>query len=392
MAETFNCPKCGAPLSFDSDTQGAQDTIACPYCSETVIVPESLRHRAAEHVFTVQDFPQATVISISTLPEEYSQPVVVPRKSNRVLIGCLISVASIAVVGILVSVLAINSAKNTVQQSLQGLMPVSVSTPVVLATSPVDAVETQLASVVTEVATVEVKNKALFTPTPDLDQTATAESQQTAQVETKATQTALAAVVVTQSKWPLVVQEKFANDQRNWTIGKDNNNLAIEDLSISGNKYTWKMTSKKGMGSFSFPDMPTLSDVFVSVDLKMAAASGNSADQAGIIFHHSQAENSFYFFGVNPGGTYSLRMYDGSGWNDLIPLADTTLLKPDQVNRLAVSMQDGRILLVINDTLVDSYEDSSLSEGTAGLGLYLDAPGEEVTFVFSNFDVRSPKK
>ena len=39
MAQTFNCPSCGAPL----ETDGNEATIHCEYCGESVIVPSELR-------------------------------------------------------------------------------------------------------------------------------------------------------------------------------------------------------------------------------------------------------------------------------------------------------------------------------------------------------------
>ncbi len=39
MAQTFNCPNCGAPLDY----KGSDPIIRCPYCSGSVIVPENLR-------------------------------------------------------------------------------------------------------------------------------------------------------------------------------------------------------------------------------------------------------------------------------------------------------------------------------------------------------------
>jgi DNA-binding beta-propeller fold protein YncE len=41
MTQSFKCPSCGAPLSFAD----AGTTIQCPFCSNSVIVPEELRHR-----------------------------------------------------------------------------------------------------------------------------------------------------------------------------------------------------------------------------------------------------------------------------------------------------------------------------------------------------------
>ncbi len=189
-----------------------------------------------------------------------------------------------------------------------------------------------------------------------------------------------------------MLEEKFLNNQRNWNTGQDNNNMAIEDLSISGSKYTWQMTTKKSMGSFSYPDMADQTDMFVSVDLQMTSGSGNAADQAGIIFRDMVKDKAFYFFGVNPLGTYSLTFYNGSDWSDLISTAETNLLKENQVNHLAVSVQGSQILLSINNTIVNSYEDSQATAGIAGLGINMPSPGEEATFIFTNFYVRAPTK
>lgn len=41
MAQTFNCPNCGAPLDY----QGNDPIIRCPYCNSSVIVPENLRSK-----------------------------------------------------------------------------------------------------------------------------------------------------------------------------------------------------------------------------------------------------------------------------------------------------------------------------------------------------------
>ena len=392
MVDSLNCPKCGAPLTYNAEVENNAETITCPYCSGTVIIPASLR--PAPSSFNFGQGTRPTVTTISSRPEDVYRPPTPARKSGNLIGGCITVLVFIGVVLGFSVLLASNSVKETVLKVIQEVNPAFTSTPMVQATDPASAVLTQVAPILEEAtkAIGEIKNKALFTPTPDIEKTVAAEQEKTAAVEEQATLTALAALFDQQRAWPLVLQEKFSSANRNWNTGQDNNNLAVENLSITGNQYTWKMTSKKTMGSFSFPDMDTLSDLFVSVDLQVPASSENSSDQAGIIFRHSQAEKSFYFFGVNPGGTYSLREYDGSSWIDLIPLTVTDRLKPGQVNHLAVSIQDSQILLVINDTLIDNIQDTDLSEGTAGLGLYLAAPGEDVTIVFTNFSVRAPKK
>ncbi len=42
MPEAFSCPTCGAPLTYDG---GEETTIICPFCRNSVIVPEELHHK-----------------------------------------------------------------------------------------------------------------------------------------------------------------------------------------------------------------------------------------------------------------------------------------------------------------------------------------------------------
>ena len=39
MPRSFNCPNCGGPLTY----AGGDATMQCPFCANTVIVPEELR-------------------------------------------------------------------------------------------------------------------------------------------------------------------------------------------------------------------------------------------------------------------------------------------------------------------------------------------------------------
>ena len=44
MSKTFKCPSCGGPLDYDG---GEALTVRCPFCSNSVIVPEELRQARA---------------------------------------------------------------------------------------------------------------------------------------------------------------------------------------------------------------------------------------------------------------------------------------------------------------------------------------------------------
>ena len=47
MLKTFNCPKCGAPVSYQQDVIGANLTARCSYCNSALSVPDEMRGRPA---------------------------------------------------------------------------------------------------------------------------------------------------------------------------------------------------------------------------------------------------------------------------------------------------------------------------------------------------------
>lgn len=62
-AEVFLCPSCGAPLDYDG---GADLTITCPFCKQSVIVPETLRRPAMRGFVAISE---ATLAEIRTLAD-----------------------------------------------------------------------------------------------------------------------------------------------------------------------------------------------------------------------------------------------------------------------------------------------------------------------------------
>ncbi len=48
MLQTFDCPKCGAPVSYEKDVVGANLTARCSYCNSSLSVPDEIRGRPAQ--------------------------------------------------------------------------------------------------------------------------------------------------------------------------------------------------------------------------------------------------------------------------------------------------------------------------------------------------------
>ena len=48
MLKTFDCPKCGAPVTYEKDVIGANLTARCSYCNSSLSVPDEMRGRPAQ--------------------------------------------------------------------------------------------------------------------------------------------------------------------------------------------------------------------------------------------------------------------------------------------------------------------------------------------------------
>jgi len=53
MLKTFDCPKCGAPVSYEKDVIGANLTARCSYCNSSLSVPDEIRGRPAQIISQV---------------------------------------------------------------------------------------------------------------------------------------------------------------------------------------------------------------------------------------------------------------------------------------------------------------------------------------------------
>ena len=48
MPQTFDCPKCGAPVTFEPDLANTRRTVRCAYCQSQLIAPDELAGRPAQ--------------------------------------------------------------------------------------------------------------------------------------------------------------------------------------------------------------------------------------------------------------------------------------------------------------------------------------------------------
>ena len=123
-------------------------------------------------------------------------------------------------------------------------------------------------------------------------------------------------------------------------------------------------------------------DYLAEVDA--AFQDGDAAAEYGVVFRYVDQEN-FYVFGIID-DVYSLWLQADSEWQPLIEQVASDAIEPGGENRLGVLAQGASLTLIINDVVVDSVRDNTLTGG--GVGLFIETPEQEGAQVaFDNFDL-----
>jgi sucrose-6-phosphate hydrolase SacC (GH32 family) len=109
-----------------------------------------------------------------------------------------------------------------------------------------------------------------------------------------------------------------------------------------------------------------LGDVAVTVTL--AQQSGAPTHAAGIAFRHSAAK-SYYFFGVDEGGRYTLSVVTNDVSHTVIPFTANAAIHSGAgaTNRLQILMQGQSVTLFVNGATVGEATLSTYASGTVGL-------------------------
>src|SRR6185436_14696848 len=68
MLQTFDCPKCGAPVKYECPTSAAKSTVRCDYCHSQLIAPNELAGQPAQVIrvhFGSSKFPKWILLTLA---------------------------------------------------------------------------------------------------------------------------------------------------------------------------------------------------------------------------------------------------------------------------------------------------------------------------------------
>lgn len=114
--------------------------------------------------------------------------------------------------------------------------------------------------------------------------------------------------------------------------------------------------------------------------------SGPKTASYGLVFRKVD-NNNFYAFYLIGEQLYGFALYDDGDLIQLIAPKKSDLIRPGEINRLAVSAKGARFTLFINGGQVAELENAKLAQGTVRLIASLAFGGEKGEFAFDNFEV-----
>lgn len=189
------------------------------------------------------------------------------------------------------------------------------------------------------------------------------------------------------AQWPIVISSSFDKNGQGWWTGKDDDKFSKADVAIAEGVYQVDLTAKKAFYWTLMPDMRALTDFLVSVEAQQK--SGSADDDFGLVFHHMDDEN-FYYFAIDNNKEFALLQVIKGEWTTLVDWKETPAIRPFEVNQLTVIGQDNHFELFINDQYMGHYANSELPKGKAGLLVDMYNADDHAVFVFDNFQVRAP--
>ena len=185
------------------------------------------------------------------------------------------------------------------------------------------------------------------------------------------------------TEWSTVLCDEFENNQNEWYEASEDNELDKVDISVRDGQYIIDLLGKNVSGYQSgvihwFP-VGNGKNFMVSIDgLIESKYRGVSW---GLNFWGN--DSGFYSFGIGKEGQYRLIMLKDGDWFYPITTKTNSAIKWDEVNNLAILVDENKFSFYVNGTLLETYESDEILGDEISLFINADA-GASAIFKFDN--------
>lgn len=188
------------------------------------------------------------------------------------------------------------------------------------------------------------------------------------------------------TEWPVVVSESFNAENDSWAVGEINNEFVKGTVAVLGGKYYVKLTAKKAVYWYSFPEMDNLQDVYATV--KVNQIGGSKTAEYGIVVRGSESAQYLFSISALQQG-YEFTKFTGEGGSVLTLWTHSSRILIGEPTQVGVKAEGQDFSFYLNGNLVDDALDAEVTPGAVGIGILLYKAGEWVEMTFDNFEVRA---
>ena len=169
--------------------------------------------------------------------------------------------------------------------------------------------------------------------------------------------------------WVLTMEDDFISNIYDWNLEPDKEDTIILERTMENGKFVWDFQAKSEWSFWNWPDMEKTNDFVAAMELQHTA--GSRADWSGLIFRVSKG--SFYCFEVDEFGRFAAWLFYQDQYTTLVSGSRDFLMKPGEINQIAVKAIGSKFSFYINQQLVGEAEDDTLPIGYVGVILHPSA-------------------
>ncbi len=172
----------------------------------------------------------------------------------------------------------------------------------------------------------------------------------------------------------VLYEEDFSSDQSNWSVQND----AESQYTISEGEYFIHVIKS----DYSFFNISNESAPNYVLNVDLRHVSGDDENTGGMILWRYADNDNFYALSIMDDGTYYIhRFLKGEYGMIKLPASSALLNKSGSTNKVTIAVHGDRNDLFFNDQFEYSFQDTSIPEGTFGLGAQPSLSSEvEVAF------------
>ncbi len=225
----------------------------------------------------------------------------------------------------------------------------------------------------------QVARQATQTAEAQVDATATVAARATAQ-----------AIVAAKAGWPLLIGEKFADNQLGWPLGlKQDHSLAVTST-IEAGRYHWVVNVVNGNSYFNLipENSPRLNEFQAAVNVQFLQGNDDGQSAYGLVFRH--VADDYGFFGILKSGEFrALEVHHTGIYQSIGERSSAIDTRSGHTNRLDVIARGSDFVFLINGQQVGMMT-AEIDPGQIGLGVDSARRASAAQVEFTDFEVHAP--